>query len=103
VRKTAQRLLAEYGVAAVIVYFTIFFAVLFGAWALIRAGWQPSSAAGGVGTFTAAYLVTKVAQPLRIAATIALTPLVARAWDRLRGRPVTAEATAPAPPAPLAD
>ncbi len=102
-RKTAQRLLAEYGVAAVIVYFTIFFAVLFGAWALIRAGWEPSSAAGGVGTFTAAYLVTKLAQPLRIAATIALTPFVARAWERLRGRPAVPEAAAPTPQAPLAD
>ncbi|MGZ8469196.1 MAG: hypothetical protein ACXW61_06890 [Gemmatirosa sp.] len=85
-RKTAQRLFAEYGLAAVIVYFSIFFAVLFGAWAAISAGWQPSGALGSVGTFTAAYLVTKVTQPVRIGATLVLAPLAARAWERLSGR-----------------
>lgn len=114
-RKTAQRLLTEYGAAAVVVYFAIFFLVLFGAWGAIHAGWKPSSVAGGVGTFTAAYLATKVVQPLRIAATIALTPLAARLWERVTGRaarrgpavgePATAAAPATAaepPAAPMA-
>jgi hypothetical protein len=78
VRKTAQQLLTEYGAIGVIVYFAIFFAVLFGFWAAIRAGWHPKSVGGGVGSFTAAYIATKLTQPLRIAATVALTPLVAR-------------------------
>jgi hypothetical protein len=99
VRKTAQRLFAEYGLAAVIVYFSIFFAVLFGAWAAISAGWQPTGALGNVGTFTAAYLVTKVTQPIRIGATLVLAPLAARAWERLYGRrrPATPDATLPTP------
>ena len=84
-RKTAQQLMTEYGAIGVVVYFAIFFAVLFGFWAAIRAGWHPKSAGGGVGTFTAAYIATKLTQPLRIAATIALTPLVARRRNRQEG------------------
>ncbi len=98
-RKTAQRLFAEYGLAAVIVYFTIFFAVLFGAWAAISAGWQPSGALANVGTFTAAYLFTKLTQPVRIGATIVLAPIAARLWERLvaRRRPATPDPALPTP------
>ena len=35
-RKTFKELLAEYGAVAVVVYFTIFFAVWIGAWAAIQ-------------------------------------------------------------------
>ena len=85
-RKTVQELLAQYGAVAVVVYFTIFFAVLFGFWAAIRLGWRPESVAGSVGTFGAAYLATKLTQPLRIAATLALTPLAAKVYARVRRR-----------------
>jgi O-antigen ligase len=85
VKKTAQQILTEYGAIGVVVYFAIFFAVLFGFWAAIRAGWHPKSVGGGVGSFTAAYIATKLTQPLRIAATVALTPLVAR--RRHKGEP----------------
>ena len=37
-RKTFQKLMAEYGVIAVIVYFTIFFGTLIAAWAAIQRG-----------------------------------------------------------------
>jgi hypothetical protein len=57
---------------------------LFGAWAAIHVGWQPTSLTGSVGTFTAAYLTTKVTYPIRIATTLAVTPVVARYWGRLR-------------------
>ena len=85
-RKTVQHLLTEYGAVAVVVYFAIFFAVLFGFWAAIRFGWRPSSAAGSVGAWTAAYVATKLTQPLRIAATLALTPLVAKGYERVARR-----------------
>ena len=85
-RKTFKHLLTEYGAVAVVVYFAIFFAVLGGFWVAIRTGWRPESAAGTVGAFTAAYIATKLTQPLRIAATLLLTPLVAKAYERLRGR-----------------
>jgi hypothetical protein len=82
-RATIQDLLARYGRVALVVYFAIFFTVLFGAWAAIHLGWRPESAAGNVGTLTAAYLATKVTQPLRIALTLALTPLAAKLHARL--------------------
>lgn len=84
--KTLKQLLAEYGRVAVAVYLAIFVAVLVGSWVAIHVGWRPASAAGGVGALTAAYLVTKLTQPLRIAATLALTPLVARYGRIARGR-----------------
>jgi hypothetical protein len=90
VKKTAQKLLAEYGIVAVVVYFVIFFAVLGGFWLAIRFGWQPSSTAGSVGTFAAAYIATKITQPLRIAATLLVTPLFAKLYERLRGRSAVA-------------
>ena len=86
-RKTARQLLAEYGTVAVVVYFTIFFVVLAGFWAAVRFGWSPSSTVGSAGAFGAAYLATKLTQPLRIAATLALTPLAARIYERVTGRP----------------
>jgi hypothetical protein len=86
VRKTIKHILAEYGAVAVVVYFAIFFAVLGGFWMAIRFGWRPSSAAGQVGAFTAAYLATKVTQPLRIGATLLLTPLVAKVYERVTGK-----------------
>jgi hypothetical protein len=85
VRKKIGELLTEYGPVAAVVYFTIFFAVLFGFWAGIRLGWRPASAAGSVGALGAAYVATKLTQPLRILATVALTPLVARVYERVRG------------------
>ena len=85
-RKKIGELLAEYGPVAAVVYFTIFFAVLFGFWAAIRFGWRTESTAGSVGTFTAAYIATKLTQPLRIAATLALTPLAAKLYERITGK-----------------
>ena len=81
-RKTLKNILAEYGAVAVVVYLTIFFVVLFSLWAAIHLGWRPESLTGNVGAFTAAYLATKVTQPLRIAATLALTPLAAKLYER---------------------
>ena len=94
-RKTARALLAEYGAVAVVVYFAIFFAVLAGFWLGVRFGWRPQSAAGNAGALGAAYIATKLTQPLRIAATLALTPLVARVYERVRGRPAGTPPPAP--------
>ncbi len=95
-RKTLKNILAEYGAVAVVVYLTIFFAVLFSLWAAIHLGWRPESVTGNVGAFTAAYLATKVTQPLRIAVTLALTPLVAKLYERLaRKSPAAARASDP--------
>ncbi len=83
-RKTLKHFLAEYGAAAVVVYLAVFFFVLFAAWGAIHFGWDVGGVAQNVGAFTAAYLTTKVVRPLRIAATLAITPLLVRAVDRSR-------------------
>jgi hypothetical protein len=88
VRKTFKHILAEYGPVAVAVYFGIFFSVLLAAWTAIHLGWQPASVSGNVGAFTAAYLATKVTQPFRIAGTLALTPIAARAYEKVIRRNV---------------
>jgi hypothetical protein len=79
-------LMLEYGVIALIVHYVIFALVIVAFWAAIRAGWEPTSAAGSVGTWTAAYVATKVTQPLRIVATLAVTPFIAKLYERVRGR-----------------
>jgi hypothetical protein len=94
VRQTIKHILVEYGVIAVVVYLTIFFFVLFGFWAAMRFGWEPASATANVGTFAAAYIATKVTQPLRIAATLAVTPFIAKIYERLTGRRRENEAAA---------
>lgn len=85
-RKTVKQLMAEYGVIAVVVYFVIFFAVIIGFWAAINFGWKPSGIAGSVGAWTAAYIATKLTQPVRIFATLAITPFVARLYERMTAR-----------------
>jgi uncharacterized protein FAM210 len=95
-RKTFKDLLTEYGAVAVIVYFTIFFAVWIGAWAAIqrgvdlralaaRVGLSANGFVASVGAWGAAYLFTKLLQPVRIGVTLLLTPFVARLYERMRG------------------
>lgn len=87
VQKTIKHIFGEYGPIAVVTYFTLFFTVLFAAWGALHFGWRPASVAGNVGTFTAAYLVTKLSQPARIAGTLVLTPILARVHRRLARKP----------------
>jgi hypothetical protein len=84
VKEKLQKILAEYGPIAVVVYLAIFFTVLFAAWSAIHLGWRPDSVAANVGTFTAAYLFTKITQPVRIALTLVLTPILSRVVHRFR-------------------
>jgi hypothetical protein len=86
VRKTLNSVLAEYGVVALVLYLVIFTLVFAGVWFAIRAGWTPASTTGKAGTVAAAYIVTKLTLPLRMAATVFLTPLVARGYERLAGK-----------------
>ena len=85
-RKTLKEIMTEYGVVAAVLYFTIFFLVLGASYLAIRAGWSPSSAKGQAGTWVAAYIFTKLTQPIRIGVTVVLTPIVAKIYDRISGR-----------------
>ena len=86
-RRSIPDLMAEYGPVALTVYLVIFAVVFAGSWAAIQMGWQPEGVTGGLGTLGAAWVATKLTQPLRIGATLALTPLVARFVPRLRRPP----------------
>jgi putative exporter of polyketide antibiotics len=92
-----KALLAEYGRLALATYFAVFALVFAGFGLAIALGMQVASAEGGAGVLGAAYVATKLTQPLRIAATMALTPLVARVIVRF-SKPRTEEL---APPEPL--
>ena len=73
-----EALLEKYGKVALITYFVIF-ALVFGGFAIaISLGVQVESAAGTAGTLGAAWVATKLTQPIRILATLALTPLLGR-------------------------
>ncbi len=95
---------AEYGSIALVVYFSIFFMTWIGFTIAIRAGAEVEGAAEQTGSIGAAYVATKLTQPLRILATLAVTPFAAMIWYRVRGRkpPVKADAAAPAAAAPAA-
>ena len=68
--------MVEYGSLAIWVYFAIFFIVLVGFAIAIKSGVKVESAAGTAGVWGAAWVSTKLTQPLRILATLALTPFV---------------------------
>jgi len=81
-KQSWQQLLEEYGRIAIVTYFGIFFSVLGGFYVAIKMGFNVESAAGGAGTFGAAYVATKVTQPIRIAVTVVVTPFLARLFRR---------------------
>lgn len=100
VRKTLKAIAVEYGSIAVVVYLAIFALVLVGFWSAVRFGWSASSTTANVGAWTAAYIATKLTQPLRIVATVAVTPLVARVFERFtrkRSAPPSPDSTASPP------
>ena len=81
-KKTLKEILAEYGAIAVVVYLALFAIVLIGAYFAIRFGWTPKSVTGDAGIWAAAYIFTKITQPLRIAATVVLSAFIGRLWEK---------------------
>ena len=88
-REKFKILLEVYGRLAVVVYFGIFLATLAGFALAISFGFELESAKGGAGLLMASWLATKLTQPLRIAGTLALTPLVASVMKKKRGQSPT--------------
>jgi hypothetical protein len=81
-----KELMAEYGAIALVLYLSIFAAVLVGFAAAIRTGVDVDSAAGETGLWASAWLATKAVQPIRIGATLVLTPVIGSIWFRVTGR-----------------
>lgn len=84
IKNRLNQLMAEYGGLALWVYFGIFAVVLAGFAIAIHFGFRPDGAAQTAGTLGAAYVATKLTQPLRIAATLVLTPIAGNVRRRLR-------------------
>jgi hypothetical protein len=86
-----KKLFDEYGSAAIITWFTLFFGVLATFVLLMEYGLAPEPGVvdDGVskGTWFAAYVATEATKPIRIVVTLALTPFVAQVGRRLRGMP----------------
>ncbi len=85
-KQRLKNLLAEYGRLAIYTYLVLFAVVLLGFAGAIHLGIHTESTAGKAGLWGAAWLATKLTQPLRILATVALTPVVAQVL-KLRKKP----------------
>jgi len=91
-------LLAEYGVMAAVVWFSIFLLTLGGFWAAINAGVEVQGTTGSVGKLGAAYAATQLTKPVRIGATLVLTPIAAKLKHRVMGTVSSGPTAPPAPP-----
>ncbi len=82
VQERLKLLFEEFGTVALGIYFAIWVLTLGGIWTAMKAGWQPETTAAQAGTLGAAYVVFRLTLPVRIAATVVLTPIVARLLER---------------------
>ena len=92
-----KALVAEWGPLLAVVWFALFAIVLVGFAAAIQLGFETESTAGTLGTWGAAYVATQLTKPLRLAATVLITPALGAFLRRFR-RPVTPKADAPQAP-----
>jgi hypothetical protein len=83
-------LLAEWGPLFAIVWFGIFGIVLVGFALAIKFGFRPESAAGEWGTWGAAWVATQLTKPLRLAATVVITPALGALLKRFKRAPAPA-------------
>ncbi|MCB9675827.1 MAG: DUF1279 domain-containing protein [Alphaproteobacteria bacterium] len=86
-----KTLFAEYGTIALVVWLAIFLLTLLGFWVAISTGFEVDGTAGSVGKFWAAYAATQLTKPIRIGATVVLTPVVAGIRHRLLGPPASTD------------
>jgi hypothetical protein len=84
-REKLKQLLEVYGRLALWVYLVLWLTVLAGFAIAISAGFNVKDGPAGVGVLGAAWVATKLTQPLRIGATLLLTPLVSAVLDKWRG------------------
>jgi hypothetical protein len=97
-----KALVAEWGALLAIVWFGIFALVMIGFMLAIQFGFEVESTAGTWGTLGAAYVATQLAKPLRIAATLVITPALGAFLKRFRRQKASAASEYSAPSAPPA-
>ncbi|RYZ09786.1 MAG: hypothetical protein EOO73_02580 [Myxococcales bacterium] len=83
-REKLKALLEEYGRVAIWTYLVIWLTVLAGFAIAISAGMNVSTTTGGAGVLLSAWVATKLTQPLRIAGTLAATPVIASLLKKYR-------------------
>jgi len=79
-----KALLDEYGPVAFVVYFAIYAATFAAFAAAISMGVSVEGAGGAASTYGGAWVAAKLTQPLRILATLVLTPVVGKVWRKFR-------------------
>lgn len=92
-KERLQGLIVEYGAAALWTYCAIFVVVLLGSAAAIRCGMKVNGLAGTATVWGGAYLAAKLTQPLRIVATLALTPALAALFRRRNSKTQMSDTT----------
>ena len=75
-KEKLQKLMAEYGRIALAVYLTTFVVTMAGFSIAITQGFEVEGATSTAGTLGAAWVATKLTQPIRIGVTLALTPVI---------------------------
>mgnify|MGYP006176704295 FL=1 len=81
-----KEFVVEYGAIGLTVYLTSTALVYVGFWVALQFGWRPSGAVGNAGYWITAYAAAKVTQPFRIIGSAALTPIIARIYERVTGK-----------------
>ncbi len=76
-KQRLQALMADYGKIAIYTYLTLSLGTIAAFSIAFGFGMAPSSATGVVGVIGAGWLAAKATMPLRILATLGLTPLIA--------------------------
>jgi hypothetical protein len=94
-----KTLVKESGAIVLWVYFGLFGLVLVSTALALRLGVKLEGVAGAAGTWGAAYLFTKLTQPVRIAITLAITPAIA-AFSRRFRKPAVSPSDVPPPDVP---
>ncbi|MCP4445911.1 MAG: FAM210 family protein [Myxococcales bacterium] len=88
-----QEHIAEYGRLALVIFVSLGILSLTGFYIAIKAGIDVGSTSGTTGALAAAWFANKLTMPIRIGATLVLTPILAKV---LRRPPKSASQTPPA-------
>jgi hypothetical protein len=94
-----KALIAEWGMLFFVVWFGIFAIVLVGFAVAIKFGFRVESTAGTWGTWGAAWVATQLTKPLRLGATLVITPALGALLKRLRRQRAAPPGSVDEPPA----
>lgn len=100
VKLTWRERLQEYGAVGIVTYVVVAVLVYIGFVVAIFSGIEVEGVVGESSVWFAAFIGYKITQPIRIAVVLALTPLIAALWHRVRGRPMKGASTPASLPKP---